>query len=102
MWTFVSPPQEKSSQDSREKKKKRERKKLPTKQEISSDPSSIISPSKPCEKFRQVLLYPLCKYRNSPVSAVSISAVPGLVQFATCLKFFFGLKVCFSLVFIIN
>ena len=51
MWTFVSPPQEKSSQDSREKKKKRERKKLPTKQEISSDPSSIISPSKPCEKF---------------------------------------------------
>ena len=87
MWTFVSPPQEKSSQDSREKKKKREGKKLPTKQEISSDPSSIISPSKPCEKFLQVLLYPLCKY--SPVSAVSISAVPGLVQFAKCLKFAF-------------
>ena len=89
MWTFVSPPQEKSSQDSREKKKKREKKKLPTKQEISSDPSSIISPSKPCENFCQVLLYPLCKYRNSPVSAVLISAVPVLVQFAKCLKFAF-------------
>ena len=87
MWTFVSPPQEKSSQDSCEKKKKKREKKLPTKQEISSDPSSIISPSKPCEKFHQVLLYPLCKYRNSPVSAVSISVVPGLVQFATCVKF---------------
>ena len=53
--TWCHHRKKKSSQDSREKKN------CQLKQEISSlhiHPSSIISPSKPCEKWHQVLLYP--------------------------------------------